>query len=93
MFRLSRRVVSGLTGACVVIGSLSAAYASAVLVNTGRIAIALWLGADPQLFSQLTSAQLHRLEGIVVYFTGLVLLYELARRVDRTGVPALWCRS
>jgi exosortase K len=76
----------------VLIGSLSAAYVSAVLVNTARIAVALWLGVHPVALSTLSAADVHRLEGIVVYFAGLVLLYELARRFDSRTAPGRWCR-
>ena len=62
-------------------GSLLVSYMSAVLVNTARIAVALWLAAHPA--SSLSAADAHRLEGIAVYFGGLVLLHELVRRLDR----------
>jgi len=61
--------------------SLLASYAAAVMVNAVRIAIAMWLAAHP--LTPLSAGDMHRLEGIVVYFGGLVLLYELAQRVDR----------
>ena len=73
-FMLSRRAASAVSGAAVLGVSLAASYAAAVLVNTARIAAAMWLGG---------SAQVHRLEGIAVYFGGLLLLYELAQRLDR----------
>ena len=63
--------------------SLLASYSTAVVVNAVRIAIAMWLGAHPAALPAVGAADLHRLEGIVVYFGGLVLLYELAQRLDR----------
>jgi hypothetical protein len=42
--------------------------------------------------STLTPADLHRIEGIVVYFAGLVLLYELVRRLERVA-PNAECRA
>jgi hypothetical protein len=45
--------------------------------------VALWLAAHP--VSILGAAAVHRLEGIVVYFGALVLLYEIVRRVDEGG--------
>jgi len=75
------RVGSGASAARVVGVSLLASYAAAVMVNAVRIAIAMWLAAHP--VTPLSAADMHRLEGIVVYFGGLVLLYELAQRVDR----------
>jgi exosortase K len=83
VFTMVGRVTSPAAMAVVLIGSLSAAYVAAVLVNTARIAIALWLGAHPMSPSMLTAADIHRLEGIVVYFAGLTFLHELARRLDR----------
>ena len=80
---LLHRVRSGVSGLCVFAVSLSAGYLAAVIVNATRITIAMWLADRSSALSALPSAQIHRLEGIVVYFAGLVLLGELARRVDR----------
>jgi hypothetical protein len=44
--------------------------------------MAMWLPAHPVALS-ISSATLHRLEGILVYFGGLLLLYEAAQRLDR----------
>lgn len=63
-------------------GSLLTAYSAAVLINAVRIALAMWLAAHPG-FHALSPADVHRLEGILVYFGGLVLLHELATRLDR----------
>ena len=63
--------------------SLAASYAAAVIVNTMRITIAMWLGAHPAALSGFSAADAHRIEGIIVYFAGLVMLYELVRRFDR----------
>jgi exosortase K len=87
-----RRVVSAASGARVLMGSLLTAYLAAVLVNTARIAIAMWLAERPQGLAMLTAPEVHRLEGIAVYFGGLVLLYELARRFD-AGVATDACQS
>jgi exosortase K len=82
-FALVHRVGSGVSGACVLGVSLLASYAAAVLVNASRVAIAMWLAAHPVAWSTFTAAEVHRLEGIAVYFGGLVLLYELVQRLDR----------
>ena len=79
---LVHRVGSAVSGARVLAVSLLAGYAMAVLVNAVRIAIAVWLAAHP--IATLTPAEVHRLEGITVYFGGLTLLYELAQRIDRS---------
>ena len=85
-FALMHRVGSAVSAARVLAVSLIAAYAAAVVVNTVRIALAMWLAAHPATPSAFSAADVHRVEGILVYFGGLVLLYELARRVDRRTV-------
>jgi len=85
---LLHRVESGMSSARVLGLSLLAGYAAAVVVNTVRIAVAMWLAANPVPLVALGADDIHRLEGIVVYFGGLVLLYELAQRLDRRAVPA-----
>lgn len=88
VFALLHRVGSGISGACVLSVSLLASYAAAVLVNAARIAIAMWLAAHPVALSSLAADHVHRLEGITVYFGGLVLLYEIVQRLDHSAVPA-----
>jgi exosortase K len=88
-FALLHRVRSAREGAGVVGVSLVASYSAAVIVNTVRIVIALWLADHPVTLSTLTAADVHRLEGIIVYFGGLVLLYEVVRRVDGGGFRSL----
>lgn len=80
LFRRARslRAASPLLGI-----SLVAAYVAAILVNAIRIAIAMWLAAHPALLSAFTPSAVHRVEGIVVYFGGLVVLFEISRRLDR----------
>jgi exosortase K len=87
MLALLHRVGSGLSAARVLGVSLLASYSAAVLVNAVRIAIAMWLAAHPVARSTLSAADVHRFEGIAVYFGGLVLLYELAQRLDRRVAP------
>jgi exosortase K len=82
-FTLLYRVQSVRTGLAVIGVSLAASYVAAVAVNTVRIVIAMWLAAHPTALSTFTAADIHRLEGIVVYFGGLLLLYELVQRIDR----------
>ena len=84
-FTFRRRVTSFSSGAVVLAGSVLIAYSAAVIVNAARITIALWLMAHPLAVSRLTPAQSHRVEGITVYFTGLVLLHELVIQVQRNG--------
>ena len=63
--------------------SLVVSYAAAVATNALRIGIAIWLAGHAAALPALSPADLHRIEGIVVYFGGLVLMYELAQRLDR----------
>jgi exosortase K len=83
MLALLHRAGSGVSAARVLGASLLVSYSAAVLINAVRIAIAMWLAAHPVALSTFSAADVHRFEGIAVYFGGLVLLYELARRFDR----------
>ena len=78
---------SGVSAARVLSVSLLASYSAAVLVNAVRIAIAMWLATHPVASAAFSAADVHRVEGITVYFGGLVLLYELVQRLDRHVVP------
>lgn len=84
---LVHRVGSVASAARVLGVSLLGSYAAAVVVNALRIAIAMWLATSPVALSIVRAADVHRLEGIAVYFGGLVLLYEVARRLDRRVTP------
>lgn len=56
------------------------AYATTVLANTVRISIALQMQQMQLKLGSLDSEQLHRLEGILVYFGFLLLLFVLSER-------------
>lgn len=86
MFALLHRVASPLPAARLLAANLLVAYVVTVVVNAVRIAIAMWLAAHPVARSTLSAADVHRIEGIVMYFGGLVLLYELTRRFDRRSL-------
>jgi exosortase K len=73
VFALLHRVAGGRSAARVLGVSLGASYVSAVLVNAVRIAIAMWMPGD---------ADVHRIQGITIYFGGLVVLYQLVQRLD-----------
>jgi exosortase K len=88
MLALLHRVGSSFSAARVLSVSLLASYSAAVLVNAVRIAIAMWLGAHPAGLSAVSAADVHRVEGITVYFAGLVLLYELVQRLNRGVILA-----
>jgi len=85
-----RRATSALAAADVIVLSLVVSYAAAIVVNAARISAALWLGAHHVEAAWLTPGQFHRVEGIVFYFGGLLVLYDIVRRFeagDRPGVP------
>jgi exosortase K len=84
---LLHRAGSDRSGLGVLGASLLASYGAAIFVNASRITIAMWLADRPSALSTFTPAQIHRLEGIVVYFAGLVALCELARRVEGRLAP------
>ena len=88
-FALLYRVRSIRDSVVVLTVSLTAGYLAALIVNAVRIVIAMWLASQHRTFASMTAADLHRLEGIVVYFGGLLLLYEFVRRADRS---ATWQR-
>jgi exosortase K len=58
------------------------AYVTTVLANTARLCLALELRARAVEVSGLTNNQLHRLEGIVVYFGFLLFLFVLTERFE-----------
>jgi|GEM_PF-1136312 len=61
------------------------AYVVTLLANTTRIWFALGRRADTAWVTWLTSNQLHRLEGIVVYFLFLMLLFVLTERFEKAN--------
>jgi exosortase K len=85
-FALLHRARTIRSGAAVLLVSLLASYLAALVVNTVRIVIAMWLAAHPTGWSSLSAADIHRLEGITVYFGGLWMLYALVQWIDRGGL-------
>jgi exosortase K len=53
------------------------AYLATLVANTVRISVALWLQRTDVEIGGLSSNQLHRLEGILVYFGFLLLLFAV----------------
>jgi len=80
---LLHRAHSFRSGAAIVGVSLAASYLAALIVNTVRIVVAMWLAAHPAGWAPLSAAEIHRLEGIAVYFGGLWLLYVFVQWIDR----------
>jgi exosortase K len=58
------------------------AYGATIVANTARIWLALELRARAVEVSGLTNNQLHRIEGIVVYFGFLLLLFLVIERFE-----------
>ena len=56
------------------------AYLVTLVANTSRICLALWLQPAQWGVSWLDQDQVHRFEGIVVYFIFLLLLFELEEK-------------
>ena len=57
------------------------AFVTTLIANTARILVALEIQKHSVEISWLTANQLHRLEGIVVYFGFLLLLFMLTERL------------
>jgi exosortase K len=87
-FVLARRVASFVSGACVIGASLALGYLGALLANAARISLALWLASHPLGLGFVTAAEIHRIEGITVYFGALVLLHAVAVRLRSAPVFA-----
>src|SRR5690349_12803729 len=58
------------------------AFTATLIANTTRIWLALELRARAVAISGLTNNQLHRLEGVVVYFGFLLLLFLLTEKLE-----------
>lgn len=62
-------------------GAAAVAYVATLVVNTTRIAIAIAMHRGTIDIGGYDRAELHRIEGIVVYLGGLCVLYGIARSV------------
>ncbi|HSE25731.1 MAG TPA: exosortase K [Pyrinomonadaceae bacterium] len=56
------------------------AYVATIIANTVRICVALWLQHVPDDVRWLSWSQLHRIEGIIIYFGFLLLLFVLTEK-------------
>lgn len=63
-------------------GAAAAAYVATLVVNTIRIVIAVAMHRGTLDVGGLDPAELHRIEGIVVYLGGLIALYAIARAIE-----------
>ena len=65
--------------------SAALAYTTTVLVNAARIVFGSALQSAPPGWAPLPAEQVHRVEGVVVYLTALLVLFSLATNVVRRG--------
>ena len=63
-------------------GAAALAYVATLVVNTLRIVIAIALHRGTIDVGELDHAEVHRIEGIVIYLGGLCALYALARAIE-----------
>ena len=87
VWMLLHRARSAITAAQMLAVSLLAGYAAAVVVNGVRITIAMRLAVHPAALSTFSASDVHRVEGVVVYFGGLALLYLGSDLVFQHQVP------
>ena len=59
-----------------------ATYVATILINTVRISIAVAMHRGHLRFGEMDRAEAHRIEGILVYLGGLLLLFALARAIE-----------
>lgn len=62
--------------------ALAVSYATTIIANTVRISTALQHQETPLNINGLSANQLHRLEGIMIYFGFLLLLFLLSERLN-----------
>jgi exosortase K len=78
-YGLSRDVSGWRPAASIVAGSLALGYLTAILVNTVRILVAMRLVSADLASGWWTETRIHRLEGVAVYFAGLLLVDIVVR--------------
>ncbi len=66
--------------------ALVISYVTTIVANTARISTTLQLQQMPFEIEGLTANQLHRLEGILIYFGFLLLLFLISEQVNQTTV-------
>jgi exosortase K len=70
------------------IAALSA-YLATLVANSVRISVALWLQRTPLQIGWLNRNQLHRLEGVFIYFGFLLLLFVISERLSSADASQL----
>ena len=61
------------------------AYLATIVANAARISVAIQLRDLAPMLEWLESEDLHRLEGIAIYFAALLVLYFIDERLDSLG--------
>jgi exosortase K len=69
------------------------AYAVTLLANTARISLALWLRRMPAGAGWLNPDQVHRFEGIFIYFGFLLMLFAISERISSKTTSGLLRQS
>ena len=69
------------------------AYLVTLVANTTRIAVALRLQRAPAEIGWLNPNQVHRFEGIVIYFGFLLLLFMVSERMSSANTSGLFRQS
>jgi exosortase K len=87
VFVRRHEIASSASAARTLIVALGTSYAATLIVNAFRISTAIWLTASPVRVASLDPADAHRLEGIAVYFAGLLVLYECAEGMRPRAIP------
>jgi exosortase K len=65
-------------------------YAVTIGANALRISSALWLNSGSHRFAGLDREELHRLDGIMVYFGAMLLVYFAYERLERRDRYGSW---
>jgi exosortase K len=73
--------------------ALAVAYVATVVANAVRISIALQLQPTPLEIGSLNANQIHRLEGILIYFAFLLLLFLVTETLTERRSRALLCEK
>jgi exosortase K len=63
--------------------AFAAAYITTIAANTARISIAILLRRFTSEITLLDAEEIHRVEGIIVYFGFLLMLFIASERIDR----------
>ena len=62
--------------------ALAIAFLLTIIANTVRISSALWLNKERQGFAGLDHDQIHRIDGIFIYFGFLLLLFVVCEKMN-----------